>query len=108
VFRDDLDEPASVEELEPLSNKKCRAGLDAIRDACCAYITGPLREFLGAQLADAAGGAGRVDEADPDAVGYVEKDFWVCSTVNALYHERPLPDLASCSREAHRCRKLTT
>ena len=68
VFRDDLDEPASVEELEQLSNKKRRARLDAIRDTCRAYIAGPLREFLGAQLADTTGGAGRVeiDEADPD------------------------------------------
>ncbi|MFZ5778914.1 MAG: nucleotidyl transferase AbiEii/AbiGii toxin family protein [Pseudomonadota bacterium] len=68
VFRNDLDEAASVEELEALSNKKRRAKLDAIRDACCAYITGPLHEFLGAQLADVTNGAGRVevDEADPD------------------------------------------
>jgi hypothetical protein len=68
VFRDDLDEPASVEDLEALSNNKRRAKLDAIRDACRAYIAGPLREFLGAQLADATGGVGRVeiDEADPD------------------------------------------
>jgi hypothetical protein len=68
AFRDDLDEAASVEELETLSNKKRRAKLDAIRDACRAYITGPLLEFLSAQLADATGGAGRVeiDEADPD------------------------------------------
>lgn len=68
VFRDDLDQPASVEELAGLSNRKCRARLDAIRDACRAYITGPLREFLGAQLADDTGGAGRVeiDGAGPD------------------------------------------
>lgn len=68
VFRDDLDEPASVEELEALSNKKRRAKLDAIRDACRAYITGPLNKFLAAQLAEATNGAGRVeiDEADPD------------------------------------------
>lgn len=68
VFRDDLDEAASVEELETLSNKKRRARLDAIRDACHAYITGPLRDFLAAQLADATGGAGRIeiDEEDPD------------------------------------------
>lgn len=67
VFRDDLNEAASVEELEALSNKKRRARLDAIRDACRAYITGPLHEFLSAQLADATGGTGRVeiDEADP-------------------------------------------
>ena len=68
VFRDDLDEPASVEELEILSKRKRRHRLDAIRDACRAYITGPLREFLTAQLTDAASGAGRVeiDGADPD------------------------------------------
>jgi len=68
VFRDDLDEPATVEELEALSNKKRRAKLDAIKDACRAYITGSLRGFLGTQLADATGGVGRIeiDEADPD------------------------------------------
>ena len=68
VFRDDLHEPASVEELEALSNKKRRAKLDAIRDACRAHITGPLRDFLAVQLPDATGGTGRVevDEDDPD------------------------------------------
>ena len=68
VFRDDLDQPASVEELGALSKKRRQARLDAIRDACRAYITGPLRGFLDAQLTDAAGNAGRVeiDDADPD------------------------------------------
>ncbi|MCY4497719.1 MAG: nucleotidyl transferase AbiEii/AbiGii toxin family protein [Rhodospirillaceae bacterium] len=68
VFRDDLDESASVEDLEALSNKKRHARLDAIRDACRAYITGPLRTFLTTRLADATVGVGRVeiDEADPD------------------------------------------
>lgn len=69
VFRDDLDEAASVEELEALSNKKRRAKLDAIRDACRAYIAGPLHEFLSTQIANATNGAGRVeiDDADPDS-----------------------------------------
>ena len=68
VFRDDLGEPASIEELEVLSKRERRVRLDTIRDACRAYITGPLREILGAQLTDATSGAGRVeiDEADPD------------------------------------------
>ncbi len=68
LFRDDLNQPASVQELESLSKKKRRAKLDTIRDACRAYITGPLREFLDAQLADATTGAGRIelDDADPD------------------------------------------
>lgn len=39
VFRDDLGEPASLDELEVLSNEKRRARLDAIRDACRAYIS---------------------------------------------------------------------
>ena len=68
VFRDDLDEPASVQELEALSNTRRRAKLDAIRDACSAYITGPLRDFLSEQLADATDTTARVDidEADTD------------------------------------------
>jgi hypothetical protein len=68
VFRNDLDEPASVEELEALSNKQRRFRLDAIRDACRTYVTGPLREFLDEQLADVTGGAGRIeiDQSDPD------------------------------------------
>lgn len=68
VFRDDLDEGASVGDLEALSNKKRRMVLDAIRDACREYITGPLNEFLSGRLADATKGAGRVevDQADPD------------------------------------------
>jgi hypothetical protein len=68
VFRDDLDEAVSIEALEALSNKKRRARLDAIHDACRAYITGPLYTFLRAQIAAATSGAGRVeiDPADPD------------------------------------------
>jgi hypothetical protein len=68
VFRDDLDQAASVEELEALSNKKRRAKLDAIRDACRMYITGTLHASLTEIVADATSGAGRVeiDDTDPD------------------------------------------
>lgn len=68
VFRDDIKEAVSIEALEALSNKKRRARLDAIRDACRAYITGPLCTFLSAQIANATNGVGRVevDPADPD------------------------------------------
>lgn len=48
VFRNDLGEAASVEELEALSNKKRRARLDAIKAACQAFIAGQLlAEFAG-------------------------------------------------------------
>jgi hypothetical protein len=55
AFRDDLDEAASIEELEALSNKKRGARLDAIRNPCRTYIQGPLVEFLAGQIADAPG-----------------------------------------------------
>ena len=48
VFRDDLGQPGSVEELASLSGKQRNGRLDAIRDACRAYINGALR----AQLTD--------------------------------------------------------
>src|ERR1700694_1379951 len=68
VFRDDLDQAASIEDLEALSNKKRRAKLDAIRDACRAYITGPLHKTLAIQVADTTKGARRIEigRADPD------------------------------------------
>jgi Nucleotidyl transferase AbiEii toxin, Type IV TA system len=68
VFRDDLNQSASVEELELHSNKKRREKLDAIRDACRAYVSGPLRKALDGLISDATDGAGRVtiDSADPD------------------------------------------
>jgi len=68
VFREDLEQAATVKELEALSGKKRRARLDEIRDACRAYITGSLRENLTGLLAEATDGAGRldIDNADPD------------------------------------------
>jgi hypothetical protein len=74
VFRDDIGEPATIEELEALSGKKRRARLDAIRDACKAYISGSLRAELTLilegrlQAAGLDAGAARVeaDDADPD------------------------------------------
>jgi hypothetical protein len=74
VFRDDIGEPATIEELNALSGNKRRARLDAIKDACPAYINGPLRAELTLILRDrlqASGldvGSARVetDDADPD------------------------------------------
>ena len=52
VFRNDLGEGASVEELEALSGKKRRAKLDAIKEACQAFIGGPLLRDLSGLAAD--------------------------------------------------------
>lgn len=73
VFRDDIGEPATIEELNALSNNKRRARLDAIKAVCQAYINGPLRNQLTQILQDrlkAAGldaGAARVEADDADA-----------------------------------------
>lgn len=52
VFRNDLGEAASVEELEALSGKKRRAKLDSIKAACQAFIAGRLLRELTALAAD--------------------------------------------------------
>ena len=68
IFRDDLDQAASVEELGALSGKQRQKKLDAIRDACQAYITGPLHDALSELVANDTKGAGRleIDKNDPD------------------------------------------
>lgn len=74
VFREDIGEPASVEELEALSGKKRAARLDAIKAACQAYIHGPLLAVL-TTIAERtirdAGSAGelRIARDDGDADG---------------------------------------
>lgn len=74
VFRDDIGEPATIEELKALSGKKRRARLDAIRDACQTHINGPLRDQLTEILTERLKAAGldasaalvEADDADPD------------------------------------------
>src|SRR5271154_4837158 len=46
VFREDIDQPATVEELEALSRKKREARLDAIKAACQGYIHGQLLDQM--------------------------------------------------------------
>jgi hypothetical protein len=68
VFRDDLGQSATMEALEVMTGKRRQAKLDAIRDACRAYVSGPLKEVLAVRIGEATGGEGRVDvdAADPD------------------------------------------
>lgn len=86
VFRQDIGQPASIEELESLSGKKRRARLDAIRDACRAYIGGPLSENLARIVKQTMREAGisqasvrvEVDEADESRQSLL---FWYPSVV---------------------------
>ncbi len=69
VFRGDLHQAASVEEMEKLSGKKRRAKLDAIRDACRAWVGGPLRESLSAHINAFVSKDGRIELDQEDADG---------------------------------------
>lgn len=72
VFRQDLGEPVSIDDLERLSGKKRGAKLDEIRAACQQYLRDDLRQELEPLLfeekEDHRNGTGRVslDPADPD------------------------------------------
>ncbi|MCY4239772.1 MAG: nucleotidyl transferase AbiEii/AbiGii toxin family protein [Rhodospirillaceae bacterium] len=54
VFRDDLGEAASIDELEALSGNKRGKALAAIKAACEAYINGPFMAGLSTIVGDAA------------------------------------------------------
>jgi len=58
VFRDDLGQAHSLEELQKLSRKKREAALDAIKAACEAHINGPLLSELSRIAAEAAARTG--------------------------------------------------
>jgi Nucleotidyl transferase AbiEii toxin, Type IV TA system len=74
VFRGDIGQAASVEELEALSRKKRRARLDAIKDACRYYIQDTLfpqlnalaREVLSEARIDSDFPSMVIDDQDPD------------------------------------------
>jgi hypothetical protein len=50
VFREDIGQPATFEELEAMSGKKRNARLEAIKAACQEYIQGPMLERLSVLL----------------------------------------------------------
>jgi hypothetical protein len=63
VFRDDLGFAASVDDLAALSGKQRSVALDTIKQACEAYINGPLAEGLATICAEACERAGLGQEA---------------------------------------------
>jgi hypothetical protein len=65
VFREDIGQAVEAADLEKLSGKQLRKRLDAIRDACQAFITGPLAEQLAQRAAEATQGRTRL-QVDPD------------------------------------------
>jgi hypothetical protein len=88
VFREDLNEPASVEELEGLSGKKRKAKLDAIRDACRSWVTGPLREHLLREVKELTDG-GRIEVDKEDADGQTLLVWYPSVAVDGSGYVRP-------------------
>lgn len=70
VFREDLGDPVSIDELEALSGKKRGARLDQIREACQRYLADDLRPQLALRLREAIGDGPDadvvIDEQEPD------------------------------------------
>jgi hypothetical protein len=76
MFRDDLGQGAEVADLDALSGKKRRARLDAIRDACQAYIAGPLKAQFAGLAASVIPEARFRLEPDPDDKDGQTLLFW--------------------------------
>ena len=106
VFRDDLDEGASVDQLEAMSGKKRKEKLEAIRDACRAYIAGPLLTQLAGLLttslarASIATAGARV-ELDADDDGRQTLLLWYPSVTAATDgYVRPAVKIESGAKSA--------
>jgi hypothetical protein len=84
VFREDIGQAATVEELELLSGKKREARLDAVKSACQDYIRRPMLERLSVLLqqrlktANLTPNRARVelDPDDPDGQSLLLWYFW--------------------------------
>ena len=83
VFREDLGEDASVEALQAMSGKKRQAKLDAIKDACHAFIAGDLLAQLSATLAASVPANGAKVEVDSDDESGQSLLLWYPSVTEA-------------------------
>lgn len=76
VFRDDLGQGAEVADMDALSGTKRRARLEAIRDACQAYVAGPLTAQLTHLAASVIPGNRFRLELDPEDKDGQSLLFW--------------------------------
>lgn len=91
VFRDDIGESATIEELNALSGKKRQARLDAIKHACQAYINEPLRDELTTilserlRIAGFEASAARIESDDSDPDGQTLLVWYPAATLRSDY-----------------------
>jgi Nucleotidyl transferase AbiEii toxin, Type IV TA system len=107
VFRDDLGQRVTIEELEAMTGKKRRAKLDAIRDSCRTYINEDLHRDLGKVLAETLDASGIPDaavrlEPDPDDPDQQTLLLWYPSVTGALNdgYVRPAVRIESGAKSA--------
>lgn len=105
VFRDDLGQAASIDDLEALSGKKRQARLDSIKASCQRYIAGPLRDHLGVVIEDMLRAAGvepnrgrlTLDESDADGQTLL---FWYPSVTEGGGYIRSAVKIESGAKSA--------
>lgn len=106
VFREDLGQAASIEELEALSGKKRHAKLDAIKSACREYIQETLLGQFGVVVRSALTATGIdvneasvvIDPGDPDGQSLL---FWYPSVTAARDdYVRPAVKIESGAKSA--------
>jgi hypothetical protein len=106
VFREDLGQAASIEELNALSRKKRQARLDGIKDACREYIQSTLARQFGDLVRTALAESGIeanvpgvvVDPDDPDGQSLL---FWYPAvTIRRNDYIRPAVKIESGAKSA--------
>jgi hypothetical protein len=108
VFRDDLGQAAEIADLQAMSGNKRKAKLSAIKQACQAYIAGPLRDQLSALLAETVAAAGidapaariEPDPDDPDAQTLLLWYPSVSAPAGAAAYVRPAVKIESGAKSA--------
>ncbi|HEY6327842.1 MAG TPA: nucleotidyl transferase AbiEii/AbiGii toxin family protein [Blastocatellia bacterium] len=90
VFRQDLSQAASIDDLEKLSKKKRMARLEAIRRACRDWVQGPLRQNLDAQVREFVSTDGRTELDDGDHDGQTLLVWYPAIAVSEPGYVRPV------------------
>lgn len=100
VFREDIGQAVEAAELEKLSGKQLRKRLEAIRDACRAFITGPLAAQLSQAAAEATQGRMTLQVDPDDADGQTLLLWYPTATVRTNDYIRAAVKIEAGARSA--------
>ncbi len=109
VYRTDLGEAWTVEDLEVLTNKQRQVKLEAIRAACHAFVAGSLLPDLQEHVTAATSGAGHVIVDETDAHGQTLLVRYPTSAAGAAdAYVHPVVRIESGAKSALDPNRLTT